>query len=134
MTDRIEGVQHLRVLVSAVAGPDGGGASLGDVEKSRRGDNGGGLGDCGVLGPNGGGAGTMAAVGGASAALLSIGSMGVEAGTVAAAEAVTCMLTMALATCPTLSSRDGGPVLCEHVHVSLRESELDVRRVVTLLS
>jgi hypothetical protein len=56
MTDRIEGVQHLRVLVSAVAGPDGGGASLGDVEKSRRGDNGGGLGDCGVLGPNGGGA------------------------------------------------------------------------------
>jgi glutamate 5-kinase len=79
-------------------------------------------------------AGTMAAVGGASAALLSIGSMGVEAGTVAAAEAVTCMLTMALATCPTLSSRDGGPVLCEHVHVSLRESELDVRRVVTLLS
>jgi hypothetical protein len=35
MKDRLEGIQNLRVLESAVAGPDGGGASLGDVDKSR---------------------------------------------------------------------------------------------------
>jgi hypothetical protein len=114
MKNRLEGVQHFRVLGSAVAGPDGGGASLCDVDKSRRVDDGGGRGSCDVLGPNGGGAdvrevdkcrrwdygrGRMAA-----AALLSAGSTGVEAGTVAAAGAVTCMLTRALATWSTLSS------------------------------
>jgi hypothetical protein len=50
MKNRLEGVQHLRVLGSAVAGPDRGGASLGDVDKSRRGDDGGGRRSCGVLG------------------------------------------------------------------------------------
>jgi hypothetical protein len=30
MENRLEGVHHLRVLGSAVAGPDGGGASLGE--------------------------------------------------------------------------------------------------------
>jgi hypothetical protein len=44
MKNRLEGVQHLLVLGSAVAGPDGGGASLGDVDQSRRGDDGGGRG------------------------------------------------------------------------------------------
>jgi hypothetical protein len=33
---------------------DGGGASVGDVDESRRVDDGGGQGGCGVLGPNGG--------------------------------------------------------------------------------
>jgi hypothetical protein len=56
MENRLEGVQHLRVMGSAVAGPDGGGACLCEVDKSRRGDDGGGRGSCGVLGPNGGGA------------------------------------------------------------------------------
>jgi hypothetical protein len=56
MMNRLEGVEHLHVLGSAVAGLDGGGASLGDVDKSRRGDDGGSRGSCGVLGPNGGGA------------------------------------------------------------------------------
>jgi hypothetical protein len=84
MKNRLEGVQHLRVLFSAVAGPDGGGACLGDVDKSRRWDYGGGL---------GGG-------GGASAG----GVDGSRGGTVAAAGAVTCMLTRALATWSTLSS------------------------------
>jgi hypothetical protein len=40
MENRLEGVQHLRILGSAVAGPDCGGASLGDVDQSRRGDDG----------------------------------------------------------------------------------------------
>jgi hypothetical protein len=51
MENRLEGVQHLRVLGSAVAGPDGGGASLGDVDKSRRGDGGGGWEWLRCLGP-----------------------------------------------------------------------------------
>jgi hypothetical protein len=82
MKNRLEGFQHLRVLGSAVAGPDGGGASIGDVDKSRRWDYG----------------------GGRTAALLSAGSTRIEAGTVAAAGAVTCMLTGALATGSKLSS------------------------------
>jgi hypothetical protein len=49
MKNRLEGVQHLHVLGSVVAGPDGGGVSLGDVDKSRRGNYGGGRGDGGVL-------------------------------------------------------------------------------------
>jgi hypothetical protein len=112
--DRPEGVQHLRVLGSAVAGPDGGGASLGDINQSRRGDDGGSRGGCGVLDPNGGGADVREVdecrrwyyVGdrGEAAALLSAGSTKVEAGTVAASGAVTCMLTRALATWSTLSS------------------------------
>jgi hypothetical protein len=56
MENRLEGVQHLLFLGSAVAGPEGGGASLGDVDQSRRWDDGGGRGGCDVLGPNGGGA------------------------------------------------------------------------------
>jgi hypothetical protein len=44
MKNRLEGVQHPRVLGSSVAGPDGGGASFGDVDKSRHGDSGGGRG------------------------------------------------------------------------------------------
>jgi hypothetical protein len=49
MKNRLEGVQHLRVLGSAVAVPDGGGASLDDVDQSRRGDDGGGRGVCGIF-------------------------------------------------------------------------------------
>jgi hypothetical protein len=54
MNDQLEGVKYLHVLGSAIAGPDGGGASVCDVDESRRGDDGGGQGGCGVLGPNGG--------------------------------------------------------------------------------
>jgi hypothetical protein len=69
MENRLEGVQHLRVLGidegrggddvvgrwgGAVAGPDGGGASVGDIDESRRGDDGGGQGGCGVSGTNSG--------------------------------------------------------------------------------
>jgi hypothetical protein len=114
MENRLEGVQYLCVLGSAVAGPDCGVACLGDVDKSRRGDAGGDRGGCGVLGPNGGDADVREvdkcrrwdydSGRGAAAALLSTGSTGVEAGTVAAAGAVTCMLTRALATWSTLSS------------------------------
>jgi hypothetical protein len=72
MEKRLEGVQHLRVLGSAVEGADGGGASLGDVDQSRRGDDGGGRG---------------AAVSWArtAAALMSARSTSVDAGTMAAA-------------------------------------------------
>jgi hypothetical protein len=114
MENQLEGVQHLRVLGSAVAGPDGGGASLGDVDQSRRGDDGGGRGAAMSWARKAAALmsarstsvddGTMAATGGAAAALLSAGSTGVEAGTVAAAGAVTCMLTRALATWSKLSS------------------------------
>jgi hypothetical protein len=115
MENRLEGVQHLLVLGSAVVGPDGGGASLGDVDKSRRGEDGGGRGTAVSWARTAAAlmsarstsvdAVTMAAAGGASAALLSAESTGVEAGTVAAAGAVTCMLTRALATWLTLSPR-----------------------------
>jgi hypothetical protein len=58
MKDRLEGVQHLRVLgidegrgvddvvgrCGAVAGPDGGGASACDIDESRGGDSSGGQG------------------------------------------------------------------------------------------
>jgi hypothetical protein len=86
-------------------------------------------------------AGSIAAAGGAAAALLSAGSTGVQAGTVAAAGAVTCILTRTLATWSTLWPgmadavvRDGGRVRLERVHVSSRGRERDVRRVVTLPS
>jgi hypothetical protein len=49
-------------------------------------------------------AGTIEVAGTAAVALLLAGSTGVEAGTVTAAGAVTCMLTRELATCSTLSS------------------------------
>jgi hypothetical protein len=67
MENRLEGVQHLRVLGSAVAGPDGGGASLGDVDQSRCGDD-------------GGGRGAAMSWARTAAALMSAGSTGVEAG------------------------------------------------------
>jgi hypothetical protein len=114
MKNRLEGVQHLRVLGSAVAGPDGGGASLGDVDQSRGGEDGGGRGSAVSWARTAASlmfarstsvdAGTMAAAGGDAAALLSAGSTGVEARTVAAAGAVTCMLTRALTTLSKLSS------------------------------
>jgi hypothetical protein len=120
MENRLEGVQHLLVLGSAVAGPDGGGASLGDVDQIRRGDDGGGRGGCDVLGPKGGSADVRevdecrrwdygGGRGAVAAALLSVGSTGVEAGTVAAARAVTRMLTRALATWSMLSSGMADP-------------------------
>jgi hypothetical protein len=103
MQNRLEGVQHILVLGIAVAGPDGGGASLGDVDKSRRGDDGRGRGaaiswarPAAALMParsTSVDAGTTAASGVAAEA-----STGVEAGTVAEASAVTCMLTRTLAT------------------------------------
>jgi hypothetical protein len=114
MKYRLEGVQHLRVLGSAVAGPDGGGASLGNVDKSRRGDDGGGRGAAVSWARTAAAlmsarstsvdAGTMAAAGGAAAVLLSAKLTEVKAMTVAAAEALTCMLTRALATWSALSS------------------------------
>jgi hypothetical protein len=97
-----------------VFGSNGGDADVREVDESRRGDDGGDQRGCGVLGPNGGDAYVREVVewrrwddgGGRGAAetLLSVESTVVEAGTVAAAGAVTCMLTRALPTWPTLSS------------------------------
>jgi hypothetical protein len=44
MKNRLEGVQHIRVLGSAVAGPKGGGVSVGGIDGSRGGNSGGGRG------------------------------------------------------------------------------------------
>jgi hypothetical protein len=109
MENRLEGVQHLLVLGSAVAGPDSGGASLGDVDQSRCGDDGGGRGGCGVLGPTGGGA-----------DVCGLGrDLHVNKGVGDVVDAVV---------------RDGGRVRLKRVNVASRGREGDVRRVITLPS
>jgi hypothetical protein len=140
----LEGVQHLRVLGSAVAVPDGGGASLGDVDKSRRGDDGRGRGGCGVLVPNGGGAdvrevdecrrwdygGGRGGGGGASVG----GVDGSRGGDSSGGRGPDLHVNKGVGEVVDAVVRDDGCVRLESVHVASRGREGDVRRVVTLPS
>jgi hypothetical protein len=144
MGNRLEGVQHLRVLGSAVAGPDGGRASLGDIDQSRRGDDGGGERGCGVLGLNGGGAdvrefddcrrwdygGSRGGGGGASVGGVD-GSRGGDSG---GGRGRDLHVNKGVDDVVDAVVRDGGRVRLERVHVASRGRGGDVRRVVTLTS
>jgi hypothetical protein len=144
MENLLEGVQHLRVLGSAVASPEGGGASLGDVDQSLRGDDGGGRGGCGVLSPNDGGAdvrevyecrhwdygggrggGCGASVGGVD------GSRGGDSG---GGRGRDLHINKGVGDVVDAVGRDGGRVRLESVYVDSRGREGDVRRAVTLPS
>jgi hypothetical protein len=139
MQNLLEGVQHLRVLGSAVAGPNGGGASLGDVDKSRRGDDGGDRGSCGDLGTNDGGADVREAdecrrwdYGGGGASVGGVyGSRGGNSG---GGRGRDLHVSKSVGDVVDAVVRDGGCVRLERVHVASRGREGGVRRVVTLPS
>jgi hypothetical protein len=144
MKNRLEGVQHLVVLGSDVAVPDGGGASLDDVDKSLRGNDGGGRGSCGVLGPNGGGGdvrevdeclrwyygGSRGVSGGASVG----GVDGSRVGDSGGGRGRDLHVNKSVGDVVDAVIRDGGCVRLERVHVASRGREGDVRRVGTLPS
>jgi hypothetical protein len=143
MENRLEGVQHLCVLASAVAGPDGGSASLGDVDKSLRGEDGGGRGGCGFLGPNGGadvreidkcrrwdyGSG-RGDCGGASVDGVDESRGGDSGG----GRGRDLHVRKGVGDVVDAVVRDGGRVRLERVHAASRGREEEVRRVVTFPS